>query len=164
MKRILLDNFLSDEGKEAVRNAVHEAESITSGEIKVFVVQNSMHFVHTLNALEMQKAKEHFVEQRAIIEFFKMGIDKTRGKTGVLIMISLDERIVNVKADEGINEKVTEGTWDKTAGMIVEAIKSGKPEDGICKAIKQVGSLLAEHFPVKDDDKNEIPDSVELEP
>ena len=165
MKKILLNNFLSEDGKEAVKKAVCEAESLTSGEIKVLVVQSSMKpfLLCILNALDMQEAIEHFVEKRAVREFFRMGIDKTRGKTGVLIMISLDERIVNVKADQGINEKVAQGTWEETVEMIVEAIKSGKPEEGICKALKQVANLLAEHFPIKEDDKNEIPDNIEIE-
>lgn len=165
MKKIPLDNFLSEDGKEAVKKAVHEAESVTSGEIKVLVVQNSMKpfLLCVLNALDMQEVKEDFVEKRAIREFFKMGIGETRDKTGVLIMISLNERIVNLKADKGINEKVAQGTWDETIKMIVEAIKSGKPEEGICKALEQVGNLLAEHFPIKEDDKNEILDNIEFE-
>lgn len=155
-KKFTIDTFLNENDKKAVEEAVHEAEAKTSGEIKVLVVQRSG------KAGLSFRAKKRNVEERAIEEFFKMGIDKTRDQTGVLIMISLDERMVDVKADEAIDKKVTPGTWDETVNMIVNAVKQGKPADGICNAVMQVGTLLAENFPIKKDDKNELSDDVEF--
>jgi len=40
-------------------------------------------------------------------------------------------------------------------------VKGGRPGEGIAAAVKEIGALLARHFPRRDDDVNELPDDVE---
>jgi len=52
------------------------------------------------------------VKEKALVSFLEQGLHETRDRTGILILISLFERRVQVLADSGINEKVPENTWD----------------------------------------------------
>ncbi|MCG6908605.1 MAG: TPM domain-containing protein [Deltaproteobacteria bacterium] len=96
------------------------------------------------------------VEEAAITAFFTRGLYRTRDETGILIFISVFERKVWVLADRGINAKVSPGRWDTVVARIVDGIKGGRQAEAICEAVKEVGGELAEHFPVKDDDENEL--------
>lgn len=141
-----MENFLTKEEKELIKESVKNAEKNTSGEIRVAVI-GGCHINH-LN--------------RAVEEFSKMGITATRDHTGVLISIFVDERKVIVLADEAINEKVPTGTWDDVIKVIVESIKDPKQlnSNGIVKAVELAGKHLSEHFPHKADDTNELPDDI----
>jgi len=96
------------------------------------------------------------VEEAATICFFKNNLYRTREETGVLIFISLFERRVWVLADRGINRKVTPGQWDEIVALIVQGIKQKRGVEAICTAVEKVGTVLAEHFPVREDDRDEL--------
>lgn len=100
------------------------------------------------------------VREKALVSFVEQGLHETRDKTGVLILISLFERRVQVLADSGINAKVPENTWDEIVEMIVSGLKSNDACGAVCKAVTRCGELLQEHFPIKDDDTNELPNLI----
>ena len=81
---------------------------------------------------------------------------RTRDETGILIFVSVFEHRVWVLADRGINAKVDPGQWDSIVAHIVSGIKDGRQADAICEAVKEVGGILARHFPVKADDVDEL--------
>lgn len=93
-----------------------------------------------------------------------MRIGKTAEHTGILIMLSLKERKVQVLADKNINDKVTQDTWDRAVEIIVNNIKQNNQAQGIIQAVQYVGNILAQHFPRKQNDINEISDEVEIKP
>lgn len=150
-----IDHFLTMEEKAAIKSAVQEAESRTSGEIKILVVSSSK---KPWSLSSPAKA----VRRRAHREFNSMGIRNTAGHTGILIMLSLKERRVEVLADKGINDKVAQKTWDDIVEIITSNIKQGKQAAGIIQAVDFAGKVLAEHFPRQNDDKNELSDEVEI--
>ena len=96
------------------------------------------------------------VQEAALISFFKEELYRTRDETGILVFISVFEHRVWVLADRGINAKVNQGQWDGIVAHIVAGIKSGEQADAICEAVKEVGGILAEHFPVREDDVDEL--------
>jgi putative membrane protein len=96
------------------------------------------------------------VQEAALTGFFKEELYRTRDETGILIFISVFEHRVWVLADRGINEKVDKGQWDSIVAHIVSGIKNGQPADAICEAVKEVGAILATHFPVREDDVDEL--------
>jgi len=55
------------------------------------------------------------VEEKAMLSFFELGVHRTRERTGILILISLFERRVQLLADEGINAKVSHETWKEAS-------------------------------------------------
>lgn len=100
------------------------------------------------------------VKEKALVSFLEQGLHETRDRTGVLILISLFERRVQVLADSGINEKVPEQTWEEIVDTIIAGLKSGDAGTATCRAIDRCGELLQEHFPRKDDDTDELPNLI----
>ena len=98
--------------------------------------------------------------ERARLEFARLGIAKTEGSTGVLVMISLYERGAVVLADKAINDKVAPDTWAREVKILLDGVKAGRAGEGIATAVSEIGALLAKHFPRRDDDRNELPDDV----
>jgi putative membrane protein len=96
------------------------------------------------------------VEEAAVTHFFKNGLHRTRDETGVLIFISLFERRVRVLADRGINRKVDQDQWEAVVAGITAGIRQKRAGEAICRAVTDVGRLLAEHFPVREDDRDEL--------
>ena len=92
--------------------------------------------------------------------FTEQGLHYTRDHTGILILVSLLERRVQVLADRGINRKVNPGTWDDVVQILTAGLKSGQACDAFCKAIARCGDLLAEHFSHQADDKDELPNRL----
>ena len=101
------------------------------------------------------------VRWRAERAFYEHGLYKTREGTGILIMVSLLERRVQVLADKAINERVPPGTWDDLVRDLVQGIKDGRPTDAFCRAIERCGDLLAQHFPARPgDNPDELSDDL----
>ncbi len=96
------------------------------------------------------------VEEKAILSFLEHGLHHTRDETGILILISLFERRVHVLADRGINDVVPPNTWDGLVQTLTEGIQKGDTCNALCNAIESCGQLLAEHFPIKTDDTDEL--------
>jgi putative membrane protein len=105
------------------------------------------------------------VRRRAELAFYEHGLHKTREATGILILVSLLERRVQVLADRAIDERVAAGTWDGLVADLVQGIKGGAPTDALCRAVARCGNLLAEHFPARaGDNPDELPDDLIQEP
>jgi putative membrane protein len=107
----------------------------------------------------------HKVALRAEQAFYKHGLHNTKGRTGILILVSLLERRVHVLADKGLNDRVPAGTWDGLVKGIIDGIRTGQATDAICAAIATCGALLAHVSPVgSGDNPNELPDRLIEEP
>lgn len=105
------------------------------------------------------------VKLRAQQAFYQHGFQNTKGRTGILILVSLLEHRVHVLADKGINDCVPAGTWEGLVSGIVEGIRSGKPTDAICAAIARCGELLAKTCPAgSGENPDELPDELIQEP
>lgn len=99
---------------------------------------------------------EEEVEEEAVTSFFKHGLYRTRDATGILVFISVFEHKVWVLADHGINAKVPAGEWDAIVTRITDGIRDKRAAEAICEAVESIGATLAEHFPVKADDVDEL--------
>ncbi|MBS0238790.1 MAG: TPM domain-containing protein [Proteobacteria bacterium] len=104
-----------------------------------------------LNANTRRRASEQFLAQN---------LHTTEGRTGVLIFVSLAEKRVEVIADSGIDALVPQGTWQKIVDELTADIGAGRAVDGFERAIKNIGDLLAAHFPPGDADPNVLPDHL----
>lgn len=103
---------------------------------------------------------ENRVAERALRSFYEKKLHATRDNTGVLFFISLLEHKVWILADTGIYEKISQETLLAYANDIATGIKQGKGCAALCRQIEAVGSILAQHFPVKTDDINELSNQV----
>lgn len=152
MKTSLIYKFMNDDELLRISNKIKAEEKKTAGEICVSIKEHR-------SFLQRNKPVRKLAEE----EFFKLGIDKTRDKTGIIIFFLLEAREFYILADEGINKKVPEKTWDKIKDEMQEHFLEGQFSEGIIHGIDRVGKILSEHFPVKSDDSNEISNRVVLE-
>jgi putative membrane protein len=92
---------------------------------------------------------------------FKVGADRrTTGRTGVMIYLSMAEHRAEIVADESIAAKVSAEVWGEAMGDMLAHIRKGQIAEGLAAGIRDVGFVLAEHFPRGTDDINELPDRL----
>lgn len=106
------------------------------------------------------KRLEEAVRERAVRAFFEKGIYRTREETGILIFISLLEHKVWILGDRGIHQRIDQQLWQVFAGELAAKIKDDRTFEGLCTTIEKLSGILAEHFPRKADDTNELPDEM----
>jgi uncharacterized membrane protein len=141
--------YLNKAELQSLSTVVAEAERNTSGEICVVLKQH-----------RQWKERKLKLQELAMKEFHFLGMQNTRDRTGVLILLLLSEHKFQIIADEGIHKKVQEGTWQTIADSMTDYFKKGNYFDGIATAVKKVGEELAKHFPRKSDDTNELPNEI----
>lgn len=122
-----------------------------------YFLSRSSFFQRLLTTREDQEIQVH---RRAELEFLELGLDKTAGKTGILIFVSLLEHRIVVLADKAINEKVAKETWSELVSELTTAIKAHQVHDGFIKAVHHCAEILKPHFPIHPNDLNEIRDHL----
>jgi putative membrane protein len=108
--------------------------------------------------------KRDRVRKRAQEHFIAKNLSGTRERTGVLIFVSLAERMAELIADEGIAEHVPPHVWDRAMAALTEGLKRGEPAAGFAAAVGLCADVLAERFPARADNPNELPDAVVILP
>jgi putative membrane protein len=87
------------------------------------------------------------VEQQAAVEFLGSGVGRTKGQTGILLLLSLEDHRAVVLGDTAIAAKVPQSDWDQAIGSIVKGMRSRDLGAGMVEAIQRCGKILSEHFP-----------------
>ena len=126
--------------------AIRAAELRTSGELRVFVS-------HKKEVADPVAAAQE--------EFTRLGMTQTRERNGVLIFLSPGSRQFAVIGDSGVHARCGEAFWQELARTMTDHFRKSEFTEGIVQGVKRAGDLLAEHFPRRPDDKNELPDRVE---
>ncbi len=105
--------------------------------------------------------KRERVRRRAQEQFLAKNLQSTRERTGVLIYVSIQERLAEMIADEGVAAKVDPKVWDQAMGLLIDGIKRDRPAEGFEHAIAHCGEILATHFPARaDDNPDELSNTV----
>jgi uncharacterized membrane protein len=136
--------FLNALDDRRIIAAIAAAEKKTSGEIRVYVSDKQVADV-------LSEAKVHFL---------RLGMEKTRERNGVLIYIAPRSRNFAVIGDTAIHEKCGDELWQQVTGVMKMHLKSDRYTDALLGAIERIGSVLAEHFPHRPDDQNELPNEI----
>jgi uncharacterized membrane protein len=147
-----IKKYLSNDDLNDIRDFIAEIEKSTSGEIRVCFHQKKAWIDRKKTSREL-----------ALKEFFKLGMDKTELKTGVLLLIMFSERIFEIIADEGINSKIDSARWKKITEFLTSEFRIGNYKTGILKGLEEIKNVLVKDFPRTDDDKNELPDEIVIE-
>ncbi len=137
--------FLDQLDDAKIVAAIGEAESKSSGEIRVYVSHN----------------KREDALAAAQVRFLKLGMEKTRQRNAVLIYFAPLTRQFAIVGDVGIHQKCGDDFWRGISAAMSAQIKLGKFTESIVDAIGKTGALLAQHFPRDPDDRNELPNQVE---
>jgi putative membrane protein len=99
------------------------------------------------------------VNARARQVFFDYRIRHTAQRGGVLLYVSLFERIAVVLADEVAGEKLGDGAVEQLCARLTERLRSGgNIADAIADTIRAAGERLAPVLPRQSGDVNELPD------
>lgn len=151
MSNNLTYKYFSDDDFLRISSKIKELERSTSGEICVSIKEGKPF---------LKKRKS--VRELAISEFIRLGIKKTQDNTGVLIFILLKEREFYILADQAINQKVNENTWDGIKEEMQKMFKHGDFCKGILSGLEQIGKILSRHFPIKEGDVDELSNKVVL--
>jgi putative membrane protein len=95
------------------------------------------------------------------INLFRVGAEgKTMGRTGVLLFVSLNEHRADIVADSEIATKVDAAVWGDAMAALIDHVRRGEAGKGMAEAVRQMGIVLAQHFPQDDDNPNELPDRL----
>lgn len=147
----LLGKYFSKKDLEAITKACSKVEEHTSGEIRVSVYSKCPSEMKDKNIMDI-----------ALAEFYRLGMEKTRDRTGILLFILLGRRQFQILADEGINAKVDQSVWDEIALSLSQSFKKSEYWKGVVQVVEKMGDILSEHFPRKPDDTNELTDEVSV--
>jgi putative membrane protein len=104
--------------------------------------------------------KRRHAHETALREFTARGLTLTRGRTGVLLYVAVQERYAEIVADAGINGKVDEATWKGIIEPLLIAAREDRLREGLESAVAAVGQVLAAHAPPAADDVDELPNKV----
>jgi len=143
--------LLTHEEREKISKTIAEVERKTNGEIRVSIRKR--------RAWNERKLTLH---QFALKNFFELGMEKTRHKSGVLLFFSISERSFQIIADEGIHKKMGDGYWDDLAAAMTAHFKEKRFCDGICDVVVEIGKKLQQEFPRSDGETNELPNDVSI--
>lgn len=136
--------FLSEAESARINSAIKDAESKTSGEIKLVTAR------HCWGNMKAKAAKI----------FKELGLDKTKERNCVLILFIVTNREFLIYGDQGIHERVGQGFWDDIRDKMVAAFKEDEFGDGISRGVCLIGERLSQYFPYQRDDKDEISDDI----
>ena len=137
-------DFFSKEDQIAIKQAIEEAETNTSGEIRIHIEN---------------KCPDDVMDRAAFL-FAKLEMHKTQLRNGVLFYLAIHDQKFAILGDAGINAKVPESFWNQTNEEILGYFKQGDFAKGLSEGIKMAGQQLKTHFPYQEDDVNELSDDI----
>jgi len=137
--------FLSKLDHDQIVAAIKEAESKTSGEIRVYIQRGAL-AVDPLVAAEKK--------------FQELGMDKTDAHNAVLIFVAPRARKFAVVGDKAIHEKCGEGFWQNVVAKMRGHFQREKFSDALAEAIADAGEALRTHFPRQAMDQDELSDDI----
>lgn len=100
------------------------------------------------------------VRRAALQQFLAHGLHTTRDRTGVLIFAALADHQVEVIADEGIHDRVDRDIWAQAVDALTVELRAGRAAEGFEAAIALAGGVLAEHFPPRPRNPDELPNRL----
>jgi putative membrane protein len=93
--------------------------------------------------------------------FIERGVTETRDRSGVLILIAAAEHQVRVLGDRGIHAQLGADGWREHLAPLLVAMQQGRAADGLVRFLEELGEILTRHFPVRQDDTDELPNAVQ---
>ena len=137
--------FLSKLEHDQIVAAIHEAESKTSGEIRVFIQRGKLD-VDPLIAAQKK--------------FSRLGMHKTPERNAVLIFVAPRAHKFAIVGDEAIHRKCGEELWQRLVSDMREHFRNEKFSHALVEAIEETGKALASHFPRRSTPSGELSDEI----
>ena len=137
--------FVSKLEHDRIVQAIRDAESKTSGQIRVYSQRGK------LNADPLTAAQR---------KFHRLGMHKTHERNAVLIFVAPRAHKFAVVGDKAIHEKCGEQFWQRLADGMRAHFRNEKFSHALVEAIEEAGKALAVHFPKKTTSSNVSPDGI----
>lgn len=138
------NEFIQHTEDQVVIEAIREAERCTSGEIRVVVSPRSSVDPH----------------KDAFAAFFRLRMNQTAERNGVLIFVAPVSRNFAIVGDVGIHRYSGDAFWQDAADELGKGFHEGRITESLVAVIRTLGRQLAVHFPRSPDDRNELADQV----
>jgi putative membrane protein len=100
------------------------------------------------------------VTQFAQSLFFRRGLDRTRGRVGILLLVSLFERKVVLLADEGFDGRIDAPDWGVLTRRITLLVRHGSTAIALRAGLDGMEAMLLERGFCAPGEGNELPDAV----
>jgi putative membrane protein len=107
-------------------------------------------------ALTRGRLMDEMVKMAGRSSFVELGVHRTRGRSGILVLISTFERRAEIVADVGVPRGEQ---WDAWRDRVAQATRR-RDTERLLEALRALGPLLSEALPRSDDDENELSDDV----
>ncbi len=131
---------------EQIVAAIRNAEKQTSGEVRVYIESRNP-LVSTI--------------ERAAEVFYKLKMEQTDDRNGVLLYIAMKDHEVALFADEGIYKKAGGVYWENEMNEMLAFFKTEDIPGGIINCVCHIGETLKKEFPYDaTNDRNELPDDI----
>ena len=138
-------DFLSRVEHDRIVQAIRGVEERTSGEIRVFIQRGKL----TADPLFAARKKFH-----------QLGMHTTRERNAVLIFVAPRAHKFAVIGDKAIHEKCGDEFWRRIVDGMRAHFQNEKFSHALVEAIREIGKLLAAHFPKTSGNANELPDDA----
>ena len=136
--------FLSPEESAQVEAAIAAAELGTSGEVRVVI---------------SRRVKGDALDAAWGV-FRRLEMHETRERNAVLILLAAASRTFAILGDEGIHRFVGAEGWAHLRDGMAERFGRDDFGGGLAYAVEEVGRVLRQHFPRREDDRDELPNQV----
>jgi uncharacterized membrane protein len=143
-KAMRTKEFLSKLEHDQIVQAIRDAESKTSGQIRVYIQRGKLD-VDPLVAAQKK--------------FQRIGMHKTPERNAVLIFVAPRAHKFAVVGDKAIHEKCGEPFWQRLVDGMREHFRNEKFSHALVEAIEEAGNTLASHFP-KRSTATGLPDEI----
>ena len=146
-----IHNYFSEDELKDIQSAADAVERNTVGEIV-------LSFRNKKSLLE----KLYSNHELAMKDFNRLGVHKTRERTGVLVFLIFEEKYFDIIADEGLFVKIPDDTWNNMEEKLKEKFRNKNYSAGIIALINEMGEVLSREFPTRagadndDEIQNEI--------
>ncbi|MEY3501286.1 MAG: hypothetical protein RL308_2959 [Bacteroidota bacterium] len=140
----MLKSFFNESEKSKILAAIQQAESNTSGEIRVHVENH---------------CKGDLMDRAASV-FALLNMHKTALRNGVLFYLAVKDKKFAILGDAGINKVVPTDFWEQIKLQMKADFSIHQFADGLSKGIILAGEQLQKNFPYQSDDVNELSDDI----
>ena len=138
---------------DAIEQAIRECEDRHGGEIR-FIVETAFDLPELWRDMPPR--------QRALQLFGQFGVWDTAHNNGVLVYVLMADRDVEIVADRGIAQHVSQAEWQAVCRQMEAHFRAGRFHEASVLGILGVGALLGKHFPGRRASDHELPNQPVL--
>lgn len=140
------EEIFNEDALRLLGEQIAEAEKQTSGEIRVHIEDEC-----SIDPVD-----------RAWHIFYKLEMDKTDLRSGIMIYLAVEDHKFAVIGDQGIHQKVGMDFWNAVRDSMLVHLQNGKFMHALAEGIKETGAQLRTFFPRNHNDENELSNDVTM--